>query len=440
MNDAAEAAARLRQGYAVYGLAVLIVAYVLAFIDRQILSLLVEPLKRDLHLSDVQISFLQGLSFALFFSLGGLPIGRLADTRRRTRVLAVGVAAWSVMTGLCGLARSFGLLLVCRIGVGVGEASMTPSAYSLIGDTFRGRRLGVAMGFYGIGPYLGSGLALVLGGLVIRRLPPLLHLPGLGVIHGWQAIFLALGPIGLIVALWIASLREPPRSGLEPQAPPAWPVVWSYFKWNAAAVVSVDLAVTFAAMAMYSLSAWGPSFLVRTYQLKVADAGQALGWQVMVFGSAGALAAGVIGDALRRRGWSFGRLAVMIAAALCAAPLAALTMLCGSEILSRTLFGPLVLLMTLAIGSGPATLQEITPSRMRGVQHALAVLIGNLLGLGLGPTIVAVTTDVGFHDETKVGLALAVTLPAMLSTSVLAGLASLAPYRRSLAAAPEEAR
>jgi MFS family permease len=412
---------------------VLILAYVLAFIDRQILNLLVEPLKRDMHLSDVQISLLQGLSFALFLSIAGLPIGRLVDTKRRTRLLAIGVAAWSLMTAACGLARSFGPLLAARIGVGAGEATMTPSAYSLIGDLFGARRLGLAMGLYSMGPHLGSGLALILGGLVIRALPPALDLPLIGHVHGWQAVFLALGPIGVIIALWTATLREPLRQGVDARSPPSWREAAAYFRRNGWTLVLINLAVTFAAMASYSLSAWAPSLLARTYHMKLAAAGASLGWRAMLFGAAGALGAGLIGDVLRRRGWRFGRLAVLIAAAVCAAPLAAAMALAGSQALCLSLVGPLFLLVTVAIASGPATLQEVTPNRLRGLQHAWAVLAVNLIGLGLGPTLVALITDLDLHDEARLNVALALALPAMLALSAFMGTAALAPYGRSLA-------
>jgi len=421
-----------RPAYAAYSLFVLISAYVLAFIDRQILNLLVEPLKHDLHLSDVQISLLQGLSFALFLSVAGLPIGRLVDITRRTRLLAIGVAAWSLMTAACGLARGFGMLLVARFGVGAGEATMTPSAYSLIGDLFGARRLGLAMGLYSMGPHLGSGLALILGGVVMHALPPTLDLPLIGHVHGWQAVFLALGPIGLILALWTATLREPPRQGGGAVTPPSWRETAAYFRRNACALVLVNLTVTFAAMANYSLSAWASSLLARTYHMKLGAAGTALGWRAMLFGAAGALAAGLIGDALCRRGWRFGRLSVLIAATVSAAPLAACMALAGSQALCLSLIGPLFLMITLAIASGPATLQEVTPNRLRGLQHAGAVLAVNLLGLGLGPTLVAVITDLVLRDESRLNLALALAMPSMLALSAIFGLAALRPYGRSL--------
>lgn len=206
--------------YAPYAVAVLLLAYVVAFVDRQILNLLVEPIRRDTGLTDVEISLLQGLSFAIFVSVGGLPIGRLVDTRRRTALLAIGVAGWSLCTGAFGLAGSFAGMLLARIGVGVGEATMTPSAYSLIGDYVSDRRLGLATAIYGLGPFAGSGLALLLGAAMLRLLPvDSFVVPVMGSIHSWQMIFVFLVPVGLLVAIWVASLREPPRRHATPEPP-----------------------------------------------------------------------------------------------------------------------------------------------------------------------------------------------------------------------------
>ena len=222
---AVEAAGERASAYPWYALAVLILAYVLAFLDRQVLNLLVEPMKRDLGLSDTQVSLLQGLSFALFLSIGGLPVGRLIDSRRRLTVLSAGIAVWSAMTVGCGLARGYLQLLLCRIGVGAGEAAMTPSAYSLIGDYFPPRRLGLAMGLYSMGAYVGAGLAMVIGAAAVAGAARgVVDLPLLGAIPAWQVVFLAVGLPGFVVAAWVAFLREPRRRAPgRASARPAWP-------------------------------------------------------------------------------------------------------------------------------------------------------------------------------------------------------------------------
>jgi MFS family permease len=419
-------------GYGWYALAVLVAAYVFAFLDRQILNLLVEPLKRDLHLSDTQVSLLQGLSFALFLSIAGLPIGRLIDTRRRITILSLGVAFWSVMTVGCGLARGYLPLLGFRVGVGIGEATMTPSAYSLIGDYFSARRLGLAVGLYSVGAYFGAGLALVLGGQITASVPQgAIIFPVLGTMHGWQVVFLIVGLPGLLVALWASTLREPRRAdtaGGAASHKPSLNEVAAYFRANAAPIALVNLCVAFAAMTLYGLSAWVPSFFIRTFGLTAAEVGRTFGLIIMICGPVGSLGAGLLGDLLKARGVRNGRLVVMSAGALCAAPFAVAAMLAHSAGAAFILLAPTLLFLTLAIGSGPATLQEITPNRMRGMQHAVAVLAVNLIGLGMGPTLIALLTDGIFHDEKRLWASLAIAAPCLLLVSTTCGLLALRPY------------
>lgn len=421
-----------RDAYGWYALAVLVVAYVFAFLDRQILNLLVEPLKRDLHLSDTQVSLLQGLSFALCLSVASLPLGRLIDTRRRITILSFGIGFWSLMTAGCGLARGYLPLLGFRVGVGIGEATMTPSAYSLIGDYFSARRLGLAVGLYSMGAYVGSGLALVLGGQITASVPRGdVVLPLLGVVHGWQLVFLIVGLPGLLVALWASTLREPRRADTAAgmaREKPSLAEVAGYFRANARPIVLVNLCVAFAAMTLYGLAAWVPSFFIRTFGLTAGEAGRTFGLIIMTCGPVGSLGAGLLGDLLTARGVRNGRLMVMSAGALCAAPFAVAAMLAHSPGVAFAFLAPTLLFLTLAIGSGPATLQEITPNRMRGMQHAVAVLAVNLVGLGLGPTLIALLTDGVFHDERRLWASLAIAAPCMLMISVVCGLLALRPY------------
>jgi MFS family permease len=424
---------RVTAAYGWYALAVLFVAYVFAFIDRQALNLLVEPIKRDLQLDDVQASLLQGLAFAIFLSVGAFPAGRLVDTGRRTGVLGGGLAAWSAMTAVCGLARGFAPLLGARIGVGVGEAAMTPSAYSLIGDYFPPRRLGLAIGVFSTGAYLGSGLALLFGAAVIGAVPRGgVTLPLLGPVHGWQLTFLLIGAAGFPAALWVASLREPPRRRSGPlEAPPlAEALAWFAGRWRA--ILLCNLAVGFAAMTAYAILAWYPSLLMRAFGLPTREVGMMLGPIVMFGGAGGTFAAGLVGDALRKR-WTDGRLRVMLISALVAAPLVALSALAGRPVELLALLAPALFTVTLVVGSGPAILQEITPNRMVGLQHALAVFVGNVLGLGLGPTAIALITDHVLRDERRLGTALAIGLPIMMLISASCALAAARPYRDAAA-------
>lgn len=213
VSDAA-AQAYPRPLYAWYACAVLLLAYIFSFIDRTIVSLLVIPIERDLGINDAGMSLLQGFSFALFYALLGLPIARLVDARDRRVVVAAGIALWSIMTAACGLAGRFWHLFLARVGVGAGEAALLPGATSLLADYFPPERRGLAMGVFAAGIYLGAGLALVIGGLLLHLLDGTrLALPLLGALHPWQTVFIAVGAPGLVVALLMLSLREPERRG-----------------------------------------------------------------------------------------------------------------------------------------------------------------------------------------------------------------------------------
>ena len=201
--------------YSWYALGVLFLVYLLNFVDRQILSILANDIKADLGLDDAQLGFLYGTAFAIFYALFGIPLGRLADGWNRTRLLAIGIGLWSLMTALSGFARNAATLTAARIGVGIGEATSAPCAYSLISDMFPQRLRGTALGIYSAGLFTGSGLSLLIGGSVVEawnRAYPQDAPLGLA---GWQAAFLVVGVPGLAMALWVASLREPPRGALD---------------------------------------------------------------------------------------------------------------------------------------------------------------------------------------------------------------------------------
>jgi MFS family permease len=211
-------------GYSWYVLGVLVVVYILNFIDRQILSILAVDIKADLGLTDSDMGFLGGAAFAVFYALFGIPLGRLADNWSRVKLLSIGLALWSLMTALSGFARNQVELTMARMGVGVGEATASPTAYSLISDYFPKRQRATALAIYSSGLYIGGGVSLFIGALIVKAWNQVYPDGGpLGLV-GWQAAFLAVGIPGVIVALWVASLREPKRGamdGLDTQGSPA---------------------------------------------------------------------------------------------------------------------------------------------------------------------------------------------------------------------------
>ncbi len=409
--------------YGWYVVFVLVVAYVFSFLDRQILNLLVEPIKRDLGLSDVRVSLLQGFAFAIFLGIGSIPIGRLVDTARRMTIISVGVALWSLATASCGVASGFGGLFLCRMGVGIGEATLTPSASSVISDHLPPRRRGIGLGLYSVGVYVGAGLALVIGAEVIRHLPPSVMLPVFGPIHAWQAVFIVVGLPGLLVAAWTASLREPARRDGTDGAkvlhagPPSLADTFAFFNVNRPVLLALTFCAAFASMTSYGTMAWAPSFFVRDFGWTATEAGWAYGLLNVVFGTAGVLTGGWLGDRLCAQGVRNGRLLLMAGAGLGAAVFALVAPFAPEAGYALALFGPATFFTTVIIGTGPAALQDIMPNQMRGVAIALAVLAVNLIGLGLGPTGIALVTDVVVHDEHKLfyGLAIVPAVAALLS-------------------------
>ena len=254
--------------YSWYALGVLFVVYLLNFVDRQILSILANDIKADLALTDAELGFLYGTAFAIFYALFGIPLGRLADSVSRTRLLAFGLTLWSCMTALSGFARSGGALAGARIGVGIGEATANPCAYSLIGDWFPQRMRATALAIYSSGLFVGSGLSLLIGGLIVQGWNT--AWPGGGPLGlaGWQAAFIAVGAPGVLVALWVLSLREPVRGAMDGKPAAIDPHPWRSLAANMMQIVppftligaarrgSVALAANLTVAAALALAGW----------------------------------------------------------------------------------------------------------------------------------------------------------------------------------------
>lgn len=215
--------------YSWYALSVLFLVYLVNFVDRQILSILANDIKADLGIGDAQLGFLYGTAFAIFYALFGIPLGRLADSWHRLRLLSMGLALWSLMTMLSGFARNFAVLTAARIGVGVGEASANPCAYSLISDWFPGRLRATALSIYASGLFVGSGLSLVLGGMIVESWNSAWPEGGPLGLAGWQAAFLIVGLPGLLLAFWVLTLKEPLRGTFDGAARQSQPNAWRSF-------------------------------------------------------------------------------------------------------------------------------------------------------------------------------------------------------------------
>lgn len=417
--------------YAWYLVGVLCVAYTLSFVDRMILALLVEPIKRDLGISDTQVGLLHGFAFAIFYTTLGVPIARLADRTDRRRLIAAGVAFWSLMTALCGLARGFWELFLARIGVGVGEASLSPAAFSMLADAFPADRLGRALGVYSSAIFAGAGIALLVGGGVAAAAASAdaVQLPLIGAIQPWQLTFIVVGAPGLLVALWVLSLREPPRRGVAVAAR-AEPLsaVFAWLRRHARAYGCHFAGFALLALVFNATIAWLPSVFVRVHGWSSGQAAFWIGSSLLVFGTAGIVAGGFAADAWRRRGKPDGSMRVGLTSALGVLPFAAAVPAVGSAWMAVALLGPLLFFSAFAFGAAAAGLQWLTPPAMRAQVSALFLFVNNLVGIGGGPVAVALLTDRVFGVPQSVGMSLAIVGAAAAALAAVAQWAGIRAF------------
>ena len=373
--------------YRYFVLGVLLVAYVFAFIDRQLMTILLEPIKAEFGASDTAMGFLSGFAFAIFFATLGVPVARLADKWSRRNVLAISMVIWSATTALCGLAANFWQLALMRVGVGIGEAGGTPPSHSLIASYFPVNERSTAMGIFGTGSQIGILIGMFGGALIAVEM-------------GWRWAFIIFGVPGVAIGLLVAVLvREPAR----PPAPkPARMRADLRRLWRMPSFSGIAYATSLTALAGYGMGTWFPSFLIRVHGLSLTEAGLVLG----VVGTTGALIGAVSGGLLcdrlaaKDKRWQlrlpavgaglsviflgmflvypeghnahFGDFRVPVAAAF-------------------QFFGAIA--SAFWIGPTYAAVQTLTPAHLRSQASALLLLLLNLIGLGLGPVLVGMLSD-----------------------------------------------
>jgi len=424
-----------------FAIAVLMLAYAFSFIDRLILSLLVEPIKEDLGLSDVKVSLLQGFSFAVFYTIAGIPVGRLVDSTRRTNVIAIGVILWCFMTAACAFAQKFWHLFLARSGVGVGEAALAPAAYSLIGDLFPPHRRGLALGIFSSGTSIGAGLAMIIGGFAIEAITASgeRSFPILGTLAPWRVTFIYVGLPGLIVALLIKFVPEPVRqfssseSGKDAARTsiPFGEVV-SHYRRHARTIAFHHVAQSLAAMGSYGILAWMPVMLIRTQSWSFKEVGTMVGASILIAGTLGVIVGGWLGDRLESSGRGAGRLEAAFISMVIGAigsfmyPQQDTTSMITIWFMV-TIFGGFMV-----IGCSAAALLEIMPNRMRGQATAIYFFVISLLGIGSGPTVVAIFTDYVFGDPVSVRWSLMIAPTAAYIVSATCFWLGRRPYIRSL--------
>lgn len=418
--------------YPWFVVAILMIAYVFSFVDRQILNLLVGPIRNDLGISDTQMSLLMGFSFAIFYTILGIPLARIADSKSRRGLIIAGIVVWSAMTALCGLAKHYWQLLLFRIGVGVGEAALSPAAYSMIADYFPPERRSTAMSVYSMGIFLGSGIAFLVGGLVVQYsvAQGTVLLPLLGEIRPWQMVFLILGVAGILFSFVFLLVREPPRQGVvDGQDSLPFSEVVSYLWANRRAVLSHNVGFAMMAMCSYGTTAWIPTYFIRSHGWSAAEIGIVFGLQVVVFACAGIIIGGRIADRWIRQGRSDAAMRVGVLAGVVSMSGGAAYLLAPNGTFAAVALVIPVFALAMPFGAAPAALQEIVPNRMRGQTTAVYLFMTNMIGLGIGPTVIALFTDYVFADDQMLRWSMLIVAGASTLIAIAILIGGMKPYR-----------
>lgn len=422
-------------GTAWFSVTILLVVAISSYLDRQIIALMVEPIRASLGVTDFQIGLLQGVAFGLFYAAFGLPIGWLVDRYSRRRIIYFGMTLWSLAASACGLASTYWQLLLARFGVGVGEAALSPAAYSMIADLFPPRRLALALGVFAAGSSIGGAIAYMAGGMLIARLEAMgtTVLPIIGTVQPWQMVFLITGLPGILLAMLMFLVPEPRRIRAKARPDQLDEGFIRFLSGNRRYFLCHFLGFGLVAVLAYGTAAWAPVMLMRHYGMDVAHVGMLMGVIGMTTGIPGFLFGGWFVDRWYARGCKDAHLRYFVYACLLGAAAAIVAFGIADNL---WLFVPAyALLHFLQPFTGPAVahLQMATPSEYRGRVSALFVLVFNLMGMCLGPPSVAFMTDFVFRDPAKVHLSLLSIYVVIALLAALLFRVGLAPARRAVA-------
>lgn len=363
----------------------LTVTYFFSYMDRQILAILLELIKTDLKLSDTQLGLLSGLAFAIFYAGLGIPVARLADRSNRRNIIAWSLAIWSAMTAMCGLAQSFTQLLLARIGVGIGEAGSSPPSHSIIADLYPAEKRASAMGIYALGVVLGSGFGTMIGGW-------LAHL------YGWRVAIIAVGIPGVILALLVRALVVEPRRGLsetKPVSDTARPSIAVGFAslWSNLAARHLVIAVTLTSFIGYALTAWAPSYYQRSFGLTLPQIALILAPILAVVGSISGVVGGKLADHYAKKHGLHAQAWLVAILKTIAFPFALALYIVPDVNVALAAYGIALLFQNSYLGPTFALIQGLAPLKLRALWAAITLLVINLIGLGLGPTLIGALSD-----------------------------------------------
>ena len=412
-----------KPAYAWYVVVLMMFFYVLSFMDRQIIAVLIDPIKADLDLSDVQISLIGGVSFGLFYSLVGIFIGRLADSMNRPLLVAMGVFIWSLTTALCGLASKFWQLLVLRMGVGLGEAALLPSTLSLLTDYFHPKRIATPTSVFLLGAPIGIGLSFAVGGWLYEIAKGVVAADSwtdvafIGGTAAWQLVLLFLGVVGMVMTIGMATVREPRSTSeaavdkqkersIKASEAASLAEVKVYARRNWLAIASLYVCMALVSLAAYAQGFWDIAFLSRSYGLEPSDVTFKYGMVQMFAGLSGMLSGGIFADRLSKKGIYAASVIMVLTGCAISVPFSFLYPMMGSISFAYILMVFAIFGSNMAFACAASAMQRMFPVAMLGLAAGIYYFLSNSVGLLVGPTLVASLTDYVLGDPNKVGTSL----------------------------------
>jgi MFS family permease len=409
----------------------LALASVVSQFDRTVVNLMVEPIKSRFALDDTHFGMLQGIAFGIFYIIACVPVGRLVDRYSRTLILGVCLGLFSLSAMASGLARNFAQLFLTRVSVGVGEASVTPAALSMLSDLFPPERLGRPVSGFLMSAPIGQGVAFIGGGALLQWLTTSSFLAS-GAFHNfapWQAAFIIVGAPGLLLVPIFLLLREPQRRGPGHAVPLPVPEVLRIVRSRAPALVPMFAAFALVSLVSYVFFIWTPALFQRTYGWNPGQIGLGFGLALIFFGTSGVFFAGWMSDRLARRGHTDAPLTVAAFGFVGCGVFGALAPLMPNAAAALAMLAPALFLSMMPFPCAGAAIQMIVPNRARGQVTALYITITTLVGLSIGPIVVGLMTDHVFHEpaDVRYSMAIVVGLAAPLMFVLL--LAARKPYR-----------
>ena len=397
--------------YAWFFTSILLFAYIISFIDRQMINYLVVPIKEDMGLTDFEISFIQGWGFVLAYIIFSIPFGRIVDKVNRVRVLIGGIVIWSVATAACGFSKNSWQLVLSRSGVGAGEAALTPASWSIISDLFPVEKRSFPMSIYLMGPYIGQGLSLLFGAQILRIYNEPVTLFESIIVQPWQVIFLIIAIPGVVLGLLMFALKDPVRKEVlvseKEEGKDSIKEVFAYVIKNIGAYMPLLIGSAFIVVLLYGVQSWVPTFLHRIHGWEHTRIGDQYGLVALFAGSLGVVSGPMVEKYLTKLNFNAATIIVCIITAVALTIIGPITFLSlSSEIVLIGIFIT-SFFITLPLALFATSLQNITPNQYRGVVSGLYVFTVNITGYGLGPMVVAFFTDKVFKNEMAIDLSMA---------------------------------